>query len=319
MTTFRRAAFAAVAAAGLVLLPAGAAAAQSAASADLTQVIDPNQAQGTGRVVLDRGHIDFGPTLNTGEWIIQIHDDTSSPSYWRHPDDVVAKVNDAAKNTVPDNPAYAFLGLEPGTEVWIVPQTRHPDVIWAGWNTQEPNVLDALNLGTTLSVLGVDGPGEVTVYLQAGNFGDPQPLWSTLEPFPQQSWIEVNTHTHANWVFSAPGIYLVEIQFEADLRDGTSVSARDTLRFAVGDQTDAEAAFDAQIDASLIQDEPVADTGTQPEPEADTEEVGGTGLLVGIVVGVVAAALVVAVVVVLIASSRAKARARAARSKERVE
>ncbi|QIM17057.1 hypothetical protein G7067_12615 [Leucobacter insecticola] len=120
----------------------------------LDQILDPNQAQGSGQVVLDRGHVDFGPTLNTGEWIIQIHDDTASPSYWRNLEDVVLKVSDAAMLQVPDAPAYAFLGQAPGSEVWVVPQAQKPDVVWAGWNTQEPNVLGSLKLGTTLTVLG---------------------------------------------------------------------------------------------------------------------------------------------------------------------
>lgn len=288
----------------------------------LQQTIDPNQAQGTGRVVLDDGHIDYGPTLNTGEWIIQIHDDTSSPSYWRMLSDVVAKVSDVAKLTVPDSEAYAFLGLEPGTEAWVIPQVRQPGVVWAGWNTQEPTVLDSLSFGTTQRILGVDGPGEVTVYLQAGNFGEPQLLWSTLDAFPQESFIEVNTHTHANWVFSEPGIYLVEMEFEGDLIDGTHVIARDTMRFAVGDATDAEAAFDMQFDESLLAQGP--STGEEPEGESEGKageaaQGDGLGLLVGAVVGIVGAALIIALIVVVLAGRRAKARARAARTERAAE
>lgn len=294
----------------LTMSPVTIAAAEDGAGDGLGQIIDPNQAQGTGRVVLDDGHIDFGPTLNTGEWAVQIHDDTSAPSYWRMPADVVAKVNDASKLTIPDDPAYAFLGLEAGGEAWVIPQVRQPGVICAGWNTQEPTVLDTLSMGTTLTILGVDGPGEVSVYLQSGNFGEPEPLWSTLEPFPQQSWIELNTHTHANWVFSEPGVYLVQLQFSGDLNDGSTVSARDTLRFAVGDETDAEAAFDAVFDESLLGGD------AEQSPERDTAATGGatgsTGVLLGAVAGVIGAALVIAMIVVLIAARRARARARAA-------
>lgn len=288
----------------------------------LGQVLDPDQAQGVGQVVLDRGHVDFGPTLNTGEWAIQAHDATSSPFFWRHLRDVVLKVNDAAILPVPESEAYAFLGQQPGTEVWVVPQTQQTDVVWLGWNTQEPTVLNSLNLGTTLSVLNVEGPGEVVAYLQSGNFGDPQPLWSTLEPFPQQSWIEVNTHTHANWVFTEPGIYLVEIQFDADLVTGETVSARDVLRFAVGDATDPQPAFAM----SLAETPPAAgevgaaddggsDEAVDDAPAESTD--GGLGMIVWIVVGVIAAALLVALVIAVVASRRAKARAIAARSAER--
>lgn len=315
-----------LAALALAALPASIAAAEEPPGVPpddgLQQIIDPNQAQGTGRVVLDDGHIDYGPTLNTGEWIIQIHDNTSQPSYWRMPSDVVAKVNDGSRLTVPDDPAYAFLGLAAGADAWVIPQVRQPGVIWAGWNTQEPAVLDALSMGTTQRILGVDGPGEVTVYLQSGNFGEPQPLWSTFAPFPQESWIEVNTHTHANWVFSEPGVYLVLIEFEGQLIDGTTVTAQDTLRFAVGDATDPEAAFDLEFDASLLATEGAgegggADAGAAADGDdaaLEATEGDGLGLVVGIVAGAVGAALLVAIVVIVMASRRARARSRAARA-----
>lgn len=326
--------FAALVAFGTPPLVADAAHAQEAPDDGLVQIIDPNQAQGSGRVVLDDGHIDFGPTLNTGEWIIQIHDDTSQPSYWRMLSDVVATVSDLSMLTVPDDSAYSFLGIDPGREVWVIPQVRQPGVIWAGWNTQEPNVLDALRLGTTLRVLGVDGPGDVTVYLQSGNFGEPQPLWSTHQSFPQDSWIEVNTHTHANWVFSDPGIYLVEIEFSADLIDGTAVTARDTLRFAVGDDTDANSAFDVEFDERLIaidadgadgadgagpgsdggmDSDGMDDSGAPSDQAAETAEGINLGVILSVVAGAVGLTLSIAITVIVVTSRRAKARARAAR------
>ncbi|WP_449278394.1 choice-of-anchor M domain-containing protein [Leucobacter sp. GX24907] len=280
----------------------------------LQQTLDPNQAQGTGQVVRDVGHIDFGPTLNTGEWKVQIHDDTEIPRFWRNPEDVVAQVSDASIKQVPESEDYEFLGLEPGTDVWIVPQVQESEVIWVGWNTQEPNVLENLNLGTTLRMLGVEGPGDLTVFLQSGNFGEVEPLWTTHESFPQDSWIELNTHTHANWVFSEPGIYLVEVEFEGELLSGETVTARDTLRFSVGDETDPQQAFGMEIDESLVADDPAADE--QEAPAETVEDDGGLSTLLWIVVGAVGLALVVALLVVIVATRRAKARARAARARQ---
>lgn len=314
-SVLRCAGLSAVIVAGLLAPATAHAAAADAPGENLLQVIDPNQAQGTGQVVLERGHVDFGPTLNTGEWIIQAHDDTASPSYWRHLEDVVMRVNDASVLEVPDAAAYDFLGQEPRTPVWVIPQTRNNDVIWTGWNTQEPTVLDRLDLGTTLTVHGVEGPGEVTVYLQSGNFGDPDPLWSTLQPFPQQSWIEVNTHTHANWVFTAPGIYLVDVEFSADLNTGESVSARDTLRFAVGDATVADDAFGMVLTAPADTSDPTADPGGPPMTDTtDAASDNGLSTLIWIVVGAVAVALAGAIVVIVTSSRRARRRALAARA-----
>lgn len=277
----------------------------------LDQTIDPNQTQGTGQVVVDRGHVDFGPTLSTGEWIIQIHDDSATPSYWRHLEDVVMKVSDAGMLEVPDSPAYEFLRQEPGTAVWVVPQTQKSDVVWTGWNTQEPAVLSSLDVGTTLSILGVEGPGDVSAYLQSGNFGDPQPLWSTFDPFPQQTWIEVNTHTHANWVFTEPGIYLVDVQFDAELNTGESLSAHDTLRFAVGDATDPQPAFEMATEVAEsvpVTPEETATAADQAEP-ADAS----LGQILFIVIGAVVAVLIVAVIVMAFAARRTRARVIAAR------
>ncbi len=311
--------------AALVVLPGAPATAQEVPGDAPQQVIDPNQAQGEGRVVLDDGHIDYGPTLNTGRWIIQIHDDTAQPSYWRMLDDVVARVNDTSKLTAPSDPAYAFLGLEPGVEVWVIPQVRAPGVVWAGWNTQEPTVLDSLKLGVTQRVLGVDGPGEVTVYLQSGNFGEPQVLWSTLDVFPQESWIEANTHTHANWVFDEPGVYLVELEFEGDLVDGSRAIARDTLRFAVGDATDPLTAFDREFDESLLTVSPAAPgsaeaVGAGGDPASGGAHAsgseGGAGVaeLAAVVGAVVALGLLAALIVIVMAGRRAKAQSREGRN-----
>ena len=236
-------------AAGLLALTPGLLLASGATATNgddpLAQTIDPNQAQGSGQVVLDAGHVDIGPTLSTGQWTLQIHDDTSQPRYWRNLDVVVLKVSDQSILEVPDNDSFSFLGLTPGDPVWVIPQVEKSGVIWAGWNTQEPQVLANVNGGVTLRMLGTEGPGDLTVYLQGGNFNEPSPLWTTQQPFPQDIWIDLNTHTHANWVFNEPGIYLVDLEVSATLGDGQQVAARSTLRLAVGDATDPAPAFAA--------------------------------------------------------------------------
>ncbi|MEZ3160713.1 choice-of-anchor M domain-containing protein [Microbacterium sp. BWT-B31] len=276
---------------------------------DLDQVIDSNQQQGTGQVVLSAGHADFGPTFGTGRWALQIHDDTSVPRYWRNPEDVVLQVTDAATLTVPEDEAFAFLQLPAGAPVHVIPQTEQPGVIWAGWNTQEPTLLGSLSLGATLRVHAVEGPGDVVVYLQGGNFGAPQPLWSTHEPFPQDAWIEVNTHTHANWVFSRPGVYLVDAEFTGDLVTGETMTARGTLRFAVGDATDPADAFAAHLSRS-----PEGDSAqTAAAPASGDESAAGADAsdsAVWYLVAGGAAVLVIAVLVVGIATTLARRRGR---------
>ncbi|MEU8664463.1 choice-of-anchor M domain-containing protein, partial [Actinoplanes philippinensis] len=209
-------------------------------SGDLGQSLDPAQSQATGRAVLDTGHVDIGPRLHDGTWTVQIHDDHAVPSVWREPADTVLRVRDTARQRVPDDPAYAFLGTPPGTDVHVVPQTERPGVVWIGWNTQDPGVLGAISRGVTMTLRGVQGPGAVTVFLQSGNLGAPQVLWSTAKPMPQPLWVETNTHTHANWVFARPGSYQLAVDISADLADGSTATASTVLRLAVGDTTEPD-------------------------------------------------------------------------------
>lgn len=259
---------AAVALIALAPAPASASSAipPAAASAPTATGEDPNLDQKLGELaivhgqrVLEAGHLDMGPKYDTdGRWRFLIHDDVAkadanATSVWRYPDETVLHVRDEAKLVVPDDPAYAFLGADPGSEVWVAPQTQDPDVVWIGWNTQDPAVMETVDRGVTLSLRAVEGPGVMTTYLQSGSFGAPQVLWDSRRSDAQPVWVDVNTHTHANWVFTAPGVYLVELTAEADLIDGSHASDTQRLRFAVGTDTapgDAFAAVWAGADES---------------------------------------------------------------------
>ncbi len=314
------AAMLAVAAASVVTAPA------ALADDDLTQTIDPDQAQGTGPVVLDHGHIDIGPTLGTGELLLEAHDDTGDTSVWRQLSDVVVRVNDQAVMTMPDDDTYSFIGLKPGDPVWMIPQTQQPEVAWLGWNTQEPQLMQTISGGATFSLVGVEGPGDMVVFLQSGNFGAPQVVWTSREPVPQDSWIEVNTHTHANWAFTQPGDYLVRLQVSATTLAGEEISTEDTLRVAVGSDADTAAAFAAQWDGDQGAPGVAASGGDQAASDggvgapaaaqsdagasaADASSDSGQGdmqrlLLIG--AGVVVLALLVAAVAFVVSGRRAR-------------
>ncbi len=213
----------------------------------LEQRIDPAQQVAGGRAVLSDGHVDIGPRFVDGRWTLLVHDDAAKAdpdqtSVWRRTEDTVLQVRDEAVLQVPDDPAYSFLRSQPGTDVWVVPQTQDPDVVWVGWNTQDPEVMETIDRGVTMTLTGVQGPGSLIVYLQSGDFAEPELLWDSAGK-PKPVWVDVNTHTHANWVFSKPGVYLVQVKIEADLVDGRTVSDTRRLRFAVGSGTDTEEAF----------------------------------------------------------------------------
>ncbi len=255
----------------------------------IAQSLDPDQAVATGPAVLETGHADIGPRYRDGTWSVEIHDDAASPPVWRTPEEAVFRVRDGALQQVPDDPAYGFLGAAPGSEVHVVPQTQQDGVVWIGWNTQDPAVMAAVDRGVTMTLRGVQGPGDLTVYLQSGNLGAPQVLWSSTRPEPQDVWAEKNTHTHANWVFGKPGVYLVAVDVSADLTDGTSVTANTVLRFAVGDGTDPAAARAAAYEKK---------TATATTPAAEPEAEGTPGWVVPLAGGIAVAVLAVLAVVI---------------------
>ncbi|WP_309107414.1 choice-of-anchor M domain-containing protein [Arthrobacter sp.] len=198
-----------------------------------------------GRVVVDRGHVDLAPRFVDGAWRVQVRDGTLEPSVWRETDDVVFHVRDTAELTMPDDPAYAFVGKAAGQAVHVVPQTEMPGVVWIGWNTQDPGVIEGVKRQIAYTLVDVEGPGDLLLYLQSGNLTAPQVLWDSRETGLQDIFMDTNVHTHGNWIFTEPGTYLLTVEFAAELADGTPLVDRKVLRFAVGDSADTQAVFDA--------------------------------------------------------------------------
>ncbi|MFV2098575.1 choice-of-anchor M domain-containing protein [Micromonospora sp. LOL_014] len=277
----------------LAAQPASPVAQPSSPDPALDQSIAPDQPVAAEPAVLDAGHVDLGPRYVDDEWTLLIHDDAATP-VWRDPDRTVLQVTAAALRAVPDDPTYGFLGVPAGTDVHVVPQVQHPGVVWVGWNTQDPRVMQTIDRGVTLELTDVDGPGEVVMYLQDGTFSEPQVLWRSTEPPGQPMWVEVNTHTHANWVFTAPGVYLIAVRASADLVGGERVSATRHLRFAVGDATSTDEALAAQPG------EVAALPPAGSDDAASADDVGGTGPWPVIGLVVVAVVLAGALVVVVL-------------------
>lgn len=226
--------------------------ADSRTTDSLTQIVDESEQMVRGeKVSISAGHIDMGPKLVDGKWELLIRDDTVQPAVWRHPQDVVIRVADTAKMQAPTGEKYAFLPTQAGQEVYVVPQVQAEQVVWIGWNTQDPAIAGSLDRGANLRLLGLRGVGELALFLQDGAFGEPLPMWDSRKKEPQDVWMQANTHVHANWVFTHAGAYTAAIQVIGKDKQQREHSARATLHFAVGDAvTDAAArqAPEPQID-----------------------------------------------------------------------
>ena len=120
------------------------------------------------------GHVDLGPRLIDGQWRAGLRHDAETGAVWRDPNQTVLRVNDAAIMTAPDSADYPFLADVAGKPVYVVPQTQNPNVVWLGWNTQDPAVTATIDRGLTMRVGPVSGPGRAWLFLQSGTFGKPR-------------------------------------------------------------------------------------------------------------------------------------------------
>ena len=226
-------------------LALGTAPARAADDPALDQTVGADEEASTESAVIDTGHVDIGPRMVDGQWSVALRDDSGAHPVWRDPDRTVLRVTDAALMAAPTGSDYAFMGAQAGEQYYVVPQTQNPDVVWLGWNTQDPGVVSAIDRGATMRIGSVSGPGRTWMFLQDGTFGKPRLLVDGQSGQAQDVWVDASTHVHANWVFTAPGVYTAALTFSARTTDGQQLSASTTLRFAVGSQTSADEAFAA--------------------------------------------------------------------------
>lgn len=232
-TIFALSASAAICASSIVGLPA-VVHAEDDPALQQTVTDSENIAPAGESTVITQGHVDLGPLLIDGDLDFLARDDTADQPVWRHLDDVVFQLSDTAKQVLPESGDYDFTGAKAGDTVWAVPQTQVADVPWLGWNTQSPAITQNVQRGITLEYGGHQGPGQFSVFLQSGGFGKPQLLWDSNKSEAQPIWVDLKTHTHANWVFTEPGVHLVSMTVKAKMLDGSEKSVSKILRFAVG-------------------------------------------------------------------------------------
>ena len=242
----------------------------------LTQTLSAEQPVASGRTEISAGHVDMGPRFNNGKFELMLHDDHGESPVWRSLDEVIYRGSDKAILEVPNDPRYSFVGAPAGSKVYVIPQTETKGVIWPGWNTQDPQLVSKLNRGVNLTLEQVSGPGTFSLYLENGNFSAPQVLWSSTKSEPQKLWVEKNTHTHANWVFTAPGEYLLKVTASAELSDGSTVTDTRYLKFAVGDSASADTLYAMEAQARGSSGSASSDASSSSASQASGTQAPGT-------------------------------------------
>ncbi|MGL5860723.1 MAG: TIGR03773 family transporter-associated surface protein [Phycicoccus sp.] len=179
-----------------------------------------------GATILSSGHIDFASRIVGGKLESLIGDGTSGAKVYREPGGTILWLKPSSLVTLPAG--YEQVGAV-GSSVWQVPQTQNPDLIWLGWSTE------ALNAGNTSgsvtwTINSISGPGPLRVYL-SGSFGGMQAMvFNDGGSYD----IPLGVHAHANWAFSAEGIYRISTTQTATLSNGQVSSDTETLTIAVG-------------------------------------------------------------------------------------
>ena len=282
---------------GLAPAPAQASGGTPPPDPALKQTVTEDEQVAQGPAEITRGHVDVGPRLIDGKFVLLARDDSANPPVWRSTDDAVLRVVDASRIDVPNDDAYSFLGDMRGRKAYVIPQTQDQKVVWLGWNTQAPEIVKNFPRGAELVFTGHEGPGEAHMFIENG-FEAPMSLYDSTKSEQQPVHMEANTHVHANWVFSEPGAQTISMEVCGTDAKGVKHSYPTKLRFVIGDKGSAQDARSMGASASAT----IADS-TAASSDASHGS-SSHGAIIAIIAGVVIVAIVVAA---LIGRSRSRA------------
>ncbi|HEY0189161.1 MAG TPA: TIGR03773 family transporter-associated surface protein [Cellulomonas sp.] len=177
--------------------------------------------------VVSSGHVDWNAQIVDGALQSLIGDDSTGTRVYRDPGSTVLWLKPAGAVVLPSG--FAQIGSA-GSTVWQVPQTQDADLVWLGWSTELLNAGNASGT-VTWSLTQVEGPGTVKVYT-TGSFGGIEDL---VFSSTGSTSVRLGVHSHANWAFSAQGVYRLHFTQSVTLADGSRSSDSEVLTIAVGD------------------------------------------------------------------------------------
>ncbi len=188
-----------------------------------------------GATVLNDGHVDVASLLEGDALRTRIKDTTApGDAVWRDPARTVLQVLPGARTSVPDVPAYGFLGA-PGAPLWQLSHQQQTGLLWPGWST-EAIPLAATRTGVTWALTDASGPGDVVVHRPTAQLGGVEVLFSTRDGITAADRVLIprNTHAHGAWAFTAEGRYCLAFEWATELADGRVVRDASVLAVAVG-------------------------------------------------------------------------------------
>jgi surface-anchored protein len=193
------------------------------------------------------GHCDLCADLESGAMSLHYHFHSESPGKDESGNSLVGeyeasslltRVSDATKTTVPTSSAYRFLGASSGSNVWVLSQNNVSGTPYLGFGTEELDP-DDWKTGITYKLVSVSGPGQFSMWM-SDSFGNPLVYWATSDGIDSSDAYTqaALSHSHANWGFTAEGVYTVQMQISGTLADETTVTSEiETFTFLVGSST----------------------------------------------------------------------------------
>ncbi|MDA0140564.1 choice-of-anchor M domain-containing protein [Solirubrobacter deserti] len=156
--------------------------------------------------------------------------------------DAVLVVPDRARDVIPANPAYEFIG-EPGSPVWSVPLTQKPGIPWLGISSAsiDEDAFQRLSVWRLDAISDHDGGPAPGAFVLWDRFDGARPLFNTRQGLPGATRMlsRVGNHAHATWSFTAPGVYCLAMS-AGNRFAATGAPAADAavLTVVVGDAAD---------------------------------------------------------------------------------
>lgn len=201
----------------------------SLATAALT-LLPITSAQAGDREVFDQGHVDaFNVEAKDGGLALDLKEDITGAHVHHAPETVELHVKSAAKATVPD-------GVPGAGEGYFLPATQDANLLWPGWDTLGTQA-DGVGKSVKINFTDVEGPGKIHLF-GSGQFGGVSPLLEGGATELTDGAVrnqEYPAHTHANWVFSKPGVYTLKVKASGTVNGKAVDSNEATYTFTVGD------------------------------------------------------------------------------------
>ncbi|RRD45202.1 choice-of-anchor M domain-containing protein [Tessaracoccus sp. OH4464_COT-324] len=207
---------------GLRTAAAGLVAALAAAFVPTAAANDP--------VVFDHGHVDmFNVHVANGALALNLKEDITGSHVLREPEEVELHVKSLARVKIPE-------GFPGAPEAHLLPNPQDPQLLWPGWDTL---ATQGEGYGPIDIVFdSVSGPGEIHVFGVNPFAADPKSLLSDGGTRIVDGSVirqEFPGHTHANWVFTAEGVYQLKAKAQGSKSGEQQVSELRTYTFTVGD------------------------------------------------------------------------------------